>query len=71
MCNLSYADVCLKESMTLADRLSNLQLVQDFCREKLDTCCHFTLEDMLYANSSMKVRHNHIILHYNKMLTYA
>ncbi|KAG7253815.1 hypothetical protein CRUP_004204, partial [Coryphaenoides rupestris] len=47
-------DVCLKESMTLADRLYNLQLVRDFCREKLSVCCHFSLEDMLYASSTIK-----------------
>ncbi|KAM9460933.1 calmodulin-regulated spectrin-associated protein 2a isoform 2-T2 [Clarias gariepinus] len=47
-------DVCLKESMSLADSLYNLQLVQDFCREHLNHCCHFSLEDMLYASSSMK-----------------
>ncbi|KAB5559421.1 hypothetical protein PHYPO_G00028840 [Pangasianodon hypophthalmus] len=47
-------DVCLKESMSLADSLYNLQLVQDFCREHLNRCCHFSLEDMLYASSSIK-----------------
>ncbi|TSW35250.1 Calmodulin-regulated spectrin-associated protein 2 [Bagarius yarrelli] len=47
-------DVCLKESMSLADSLYNLQLVQDFCREHLNHCCHFSLEDMLYASSSIK-----------------
>ncbi|XP_046713634.1 calmodulin-regulated spectrin-associated protein 2a isoform X3 [Silurus meridionalis] len=47
-------DVCLKESMSLADSLYNLQLVQEFCQEHLNRCCHFTLEDMLYASSSIK-----------------
>ncbi|XP_060732852.1 calmodulin-regulated spectrin-associated protein 2a isoform X7 [Tachysurus vachellii] len=47
-------DVCLKESMSLADSLYNLQLVQDFCREHLNHCCHFSLEDMVYASSSIK-----------------
>nr|XP_057929141.1 calmodulin-regulated spectrin-associated protein 2a isoform X2 [Doryrhamphus excisus] len=47
-------DVCLKESMTLADHLYNVQLIQDFCRDNLDGCCHFSLEDMLYASSSLK-----------------
>ncbi|KAG7277201.1 hypothetical protein CRUP_018855 [Coryphaenoides rupestris] len=51
---LALDDVCLKESMTLADRLYNLQLVRDFCREKLSVCCHFSLEDMLYASSTIK-----------------
>ncbi|XP_066235953.1 calmodulin-regulated spectrin-associated protein 2 isoform X1 [Saccopteryx leptura] len=47
-------DVCLKETMSLADSLYNLQLVQDFCHEYLAQCCHFTLEDMLYAASAIK-----------------
>ncbi|XP_035872110.1 calmodulin-regulated spectrin-associated protein 2 isoform X2 [Phyllostomus discolor] len=47
-------DVCLKETMSLADSLYNLQLVQGFCREHLTQCCHFTLEDMLYAAASIK-----------------
>ncbi|XP_061831985.1 calmodulin-regulated spectrin-associated protein 2a isoform X4 [Nerophis lumbriciformis] len=47
-------DVCLKENMTLADRLYNVQLIQDFCRDNLDDCCHFSLEDMLYASSTLK-----------------
>ncbi|KAG5276239.1 hypothetical protein AALO_G00129600 [Alosa alosa] len=47
-------DICLKESMSLADSLANLQLVQEFCKENLNRCCHFSLEDMLYASSSIK-----------------
>ncbi|XP_068176438.1 calmodulin-regulated spectrin-associated protein 2a isoform X2 [Antennarius striatus] len=51
---LQLSDVCLKENMTLADRLYNLQLVQDFCKDNLSSCCHFSLEDMLYASSAIK-----------------
>uniref|UniRef100_A0A3Q3BTB1 Calmodulin regulated spectrin-associated protein family, member 2a n=1 Tax=Haplochromis burtoni TaxID=8153 RepID=A0A3Q3BTB1_HAPBU len=47
-------DVCLKENMSLADRLYNLQLIQDFCKDNLNSCCHFSLEDMLYASSTIK-----------------
>lgn len=47
-------DVCLKENMTLADKLYNLQLIQDFCKDNLNSCCHFSLEDMLYASSTIK-----------------
>ncbi|XP_061097971.1 calmodulin-regulated spectrin-associated protein 2-like isoform X2 [Conger conger] len=47
-------DICLKEIMSLADSLYNLQLIQEFCQENLNRCCHFTLEDMLYASSSIK-----------------
>ncbi|PNI34604.1 CAMSAP2 isoform 5, partial [Pan troglodytes] len=43
-----------KETMSLADSLYNLQLIQEFCQEYLNQCCHFTLEDMLYAASSIK-----------------
>uniref|UniRef100_A0A8C5F3J7 Calmodulin regulated spectrin-associated protein family, member 2a n=1 Tax=Gadus morhua TaxID=8049 RepID=A0A8C5F3J7_GADMO len=49
-----HPDVSLKENMTLADSLYNLQLIRDFCRDHLDGCCHFTLEDMLYASSTIK-----------------
>ncbi|KAM3619282.1 uncharacterized protein V6R79_005483 [Siganus canaliculatus] len=51
---LQLGDVCLKENMTLADRLYNLQLIQDFCKDNLNSCCHFSLEDMLYASSTIK-----------------
>ncbi|XP_041847525.1 calmodulin-regulated spectrin-associated protein 2 isoform X2 [Melanotaenia boesemani] len=47
-------DICLKETMSLADNLYNLQLVQEFCRNNLNHCCHFSLEDMLYAHASIK-----------------
>ncbi|XP_061489906.1 calmodulin-regulated spectrin-associated protein 2 isoform X2 [Rhineura floridana] len=47
-------DICLKETMSLADSLYNLQLIQEFCQEYLNRCCHFTLEDMLYAAASIK-----------------
>ncbi|KAM9385507.1 calmodulin-regulated spectrin-associated protein 2a isoform 1-T1 [Pholidichthys leucotaenia] len=40
--------------MSLADRLYNLQLIQDFCKDNLNSCCHFSLEDMLYASSAIK-----------------
>ncbi|KAM7409581.1 hypothetical protein PAMA_001188 [Pampus argenteus] len=47
-------DVCLKDNMTLADQLYNLQLIQDFCKDNLNSSCHFSLEDMLYASSTIK-----------------
>uniref|UniRef100_A0A8C9VTT3 Calmodulin regulated spectrin associated protein family member 2 n=1 Tax=Scleropages formosus TaxID=113540 RepID=A0A8C9VTT3_SCLFO len=50
-------DICLKETMSLADSLYNLQLIQDFCKENLDQCCHFTLEDMVYASLSIKTNY--------------
>ncbi|XP_018114163.1 calmodulin-regulated spectrin-associated protein 2 isoform X2 [Xenopus laevis] len=50
-------DICFKESMSLADSLYNLQMIQEFCQEYLNGCCHFTLEDMLYASSSVKTNY--------------
>uniref|UniRef100_A0A8C1ZUG1 Calmodulin regulated spectrin-associated protein family, member 2a n=1 Tax=Cyprinus carpio TaxID=7962 RepID=A0A8C1ZUG1_CYPCA len=47
-------DICLKETMLLADSLHNLQLILNFCKEHLNHCCHFNLEDMRYAHSSIK-----------------
>ncbi|XP_041133761.1 calmodulin-regulated spectrin-associated protein 2-like isoform X3 [Polyodon spathula] len=47
-------DICLKETMSLADSLYNLQLIQEFCQDSLNGCCHFALEDMIYASSSIK-----------------
>ncbi|CDQ92605.1 unnamed protein product [Oncorhynchus mykiss] len=47
-------DICLKKSMSLVDSLYNLQLVQEFCQQHLNRCCHFSLEDMVYASSSVK-----------------
>ncbi|XP_039185469.1 calmodulin-regulated spectrin-associated protein 2 isoform X1 [Crotalus tigris] len=47
-------DICLKETMSLADSLYNLQLIQEICQEYLNQCCHFALEDMLYAAPSVK-----------------
>ncbi|XP_076000707.1 calmodulin-regulated spectrin-associated protein 2 [Genypterus blacodes] len=53
-------DICLKETMSLADSLYNLQLVQEFCRNNLNHCCHFSLEDMVYAHASIKS--NYLVL---------
>ncbi|XP_073449045.1 calmodulin-regulated spectrin-associated protein 2 isoform X3 [Aquarana catesbeiana] len=50
-------DICFKESMSLADSLYNLQLIQEFCQEYLNGCCHFSLEDMLYVSSSIKANY--------------
>ncbi|XP_072276178.1 calmodulin-regulated spectrin-associated protein 2 isoform X2 [Pyxicephalus adspersus] len=50
-------DVCFKESMSLADSLYNLQLIQDFCQEYLNGCCHFSLEDMLYVSSTIRANY--------------
>ncbi|XP_061686374.1 calmodulin-regulated spectrin-associated protein 3-like isoform X2 [Syngnathoides biaculeatus] len=42
-------DVCLKDTMSLADSLYNLQLIKEFCESSLQGCCLLPLEDLLYA----------------------
>ncbi|KAM3624042.1 uncharacterized protein V6R79_018434 [Siganus canaliculatus] len=45
----SGCDVCLKDTMSVADSLYNLQLIKDFCEGTLQSCCPLTVEDLLYA----------------------
>lgn len=46
---LSVPDVCLKDTMSLADSLYNLQLIKEFCGSSLQDCCPLAVEDLLYA----------------------
>ncbi|XP_063736801.1 calmodulin-regulated spectrin-associated protein 3-like isoform X2 [Eleginops maclovinus] len=46
---LPLEDVCLKDTMSLADSLYNLQLIREFCESSLQSCCPLAVEDMLYA----------------------
>ncbi|XP_061736393.1 calmodulin-regulated spectrin-associated protein 3-like isoform X2 [Nerophis ophidion] len=46
---LPLEDVCLKDTMSVADSLYNLQLIKDFCENSLQSCCLLPLEDLLYA----------------------
>ncbi|XP_077574663.1 calmodulin-regulated spectrin-associated protein 3-like [Stigmatopora nigra] len=46
---LALEDVCLKDTMSVADSLYNLQLIQEFCQSHLQSCCFLPLEDLLYA----------------------
>ncbi|XP_077460558.1 calmodulin-regulated spectrin-associated protein 3-like isoform X2 [Stigmatopora argus] len=46
---LALEDVCLKDTMSVADSLYNLQLIQEFCENHLQSCCLLPLEDLLYA----------------------
>ncbi|XP_022593890.1 calmodulin-regulated spectrin-associated protein 3-like [Seriola dumerili] len=46
---LPLEDVCLKDTMSLADSLYNLQLVKEFCENSLQSCCPLAVEDLLYA----------------------
>lgn len=48
--------MCLKDPMSVADSLYNLQLVQDFCASRLPRGCPLSLEDLLYVPPPLKVR---------------
>ncbi|XP_076838811.1 calmodulin-regulated spectrin-associated protein 3 isoform X2 [Brachyhypopomus gauderio] len=52
---LPLEDVCLKDTMTVADSLYNLQLVREFCDGSLKSCCPLVLEDLLYAPPLLRV----------------
>ncbi|KAK3532638.1 hypothetical protein QTP86_027425, partial [Hemibagrus guttatus] len=52
---LRLEDVCMKESMSLADSLYNLQLIREFCESCLKSCCPLVLEDMLYSPPGLQV----------------
>lgn len=51
---LRLEDVCMKESMSVADSLYNLQFIHEFCDSCLKSCCHLTLEDMLYTTPELQ-----------------
>ncbi|XP_037619448.1 calmodulin-regulated spectrin-associated protein 3-like isoform X2 [Sebastes umbrosus] len=46
---LPLEDVCLKDTMSVADSLYNLQLITEFCESSLQSCCPLAVEDLLYA----------------------
>ncbi|XP_068177878.1 calmodulin-regulated spectrin-associated protein 3 [Antennarius striatus] len=46
---LPLEDVCLKDTMSVADSLYNLQLIKEFCGSNLRSCCPLAVEDLLYA----------------------
>ncbi|KAM4595651.1 calmodulin-regulated spectrin-associated protein 3-like isoform 1-T1 [Fundulus diaphanus] len=46
---LPLEDVCLKDTMSVADSVYNLQLIKDFCESNLQSCCLLAVEDLLYA----------------------
>nr|XP_004661796.1 calmodulin-regulated spectrin-associated protein 3 isoform X1 [Jaculus jaculus] len=52
---LRLEEVCLKDPMSVADSLYNLQLVQDFCASHLPHGCPLSLEDLLYVPPPLKV----------------
>lgn len=53
-------DVCLKESVGIADSLYNLRLIRAFCERSLVMkCFHFTFEDLLYGRENL---HDNVIV---------
>lgn len=48
-------DVCLKDTMSVADSLYNLQLIKEFCESSLQSCCPLAVEDLLYAPPTLHV----------------
>ncbi|KAM6957642.1 calmodulin-regulated spectrin-associated protein 3 [Aplochiton taeniatus] len=52
---LRLEDVCMKESMSVADSLYNLQFIREFCDSCLKSCCPLVLEDMLYTPQELQV----------------
>ncbi|XP_076977603.1 calmodulin-regulated spectrin-associated protein 3 isoform X4 [Tamandua tetradactyla] len=52
---LRLEEVCLKDPMSVADSLYNLQLVQDFCASRLPRGCPLSLEDLLYVPPPLKM----------------
>ncbi|XP_053273768.1 calmodulin-regulated spectrin-associated protein 3 [Pleuronectes platessa] len=46
---LPLEDVCLKDTMSVADSLYNLQLIREFSESSLQSCCPLAMEDLLYA----------------------
>ncbi|XP_029106904.1 calmodulin-regulated spectrin-associated protein 3-like isoform X2 [Scleropages formosus] len=52
---LRLEDVCLKDTMSVADSLYNLQLIRDFCVNTRKCYCPLALEDLLYAPPALWV----------------
>ncbi|XP_048104930.1 LOW QUALITY PROTEIN: calmodulin-regulated spectrin-associated protein 3 [Alosa alosa] len=52
---LRLEDVCLRDTMSVADSLYNLQLIRDFCERWLKGCCPLVLEDLLYTPPTLKL----------------
>ncbi|XP_026207977.1 calmodulin-regulated spectrin-associated protein 3 isoform X2 [Anabas testudineus] len=52
---LRLEDVCMKDSLSVPESLYNLQFIREFCDSCLKSCCHLTLEDMLYTPQELQV----------------
>ncbi|TRY66027.1 hypothetical protein DNTS_014112 [Danionella cerebrum] len=51
---LRLEDACMKDSVSLADNVFNLQLIREFCDSCLKSCCHLVLEDLLYSPEELQ-----------------
>ncbi|KAJ8020613.1 Calmodulin-regulated spectrin-associated protein 1 [Holothuria leucospilota] len=51
---LPFEDIVLRENMSFADSLHNLQLLKTFFKKYLPETFHFTFEDLLYTHDSLK-----------------
>ncbi|KAM8972928.1 calmodulin-regulated spectrin-associated protein 3 isoform 2-T2 [Pelodytes ibericus] len=52
---LRLQDVCLKDTMSVADSLYNLQLLREFYTQHLPPLCPLSLEDLLYVPTALRV----------------
>ncbi|KAM4676983.1 calmodulin-regulated spectrin-associated protein 3 isoform 2-T2 [Discoglossus pictus] len=52
---LRLQDVCLKDTMSVADSLYNLQLLREFYMQHLSPSCPLSLEDLLYVPTALRV----------------
>ncbi|KAM3863552.1 calmodulin-regulated spectrin-associated protein 3 [Diretmus argenteus] len=52
---LRLEDVCMKESVPVADSLYNLQFIREFCDSCLKSCCLLSLEDMIYTPPELQL----------------
>ncbi|KAK7929399.1 hypothetical protein WMY93_005794 [Mugilogobius chulae] len=62
---LPLEDVCLKDTMSVADSVYNLQLIREFCETHLQRCCPLQVEDLLYAPP---VLHTNILVFLSELL---
>ena len=56
ICNLSFTDIALKDPISIADSLYNIQLIRLFCERYLpEKCHHLTVNDIFHGVSDLKV----------------
>ncbi|KAM4747560.1 calmodulin-regulated spectrin-associated protein 3 isoform 2-T2 [Rhinophrynus dorsalis] len=52
---LRLQDICLKDTMSVADSLYNLQLLREFYSQHIPPSCPLSLEDLLYVPTALRV----------------